>query len=175
MRLSLIAACGRRDRVIGVDGELPWRLPADLRRFKALTLGCPVIMGRKTHESIGRALPGRRNVVVSRQRREWAGCEVAVSVEAALQRAAAVAEAADDQDEVFIIGGGEIYAQTLPLAQRVYLTEVDADTPAGDAFFPLLPAAEWQEEAREMHEASEAHGAEAPTPAYAFVTYRRRG
>ena len=150
-KLNLIAACGQHDRVIGVAGELPWHLPADLRHFKALTMGCPVIMGRKTHESIGRALPGRRNIIVSRQPREWAGCEAASSIEAALQMVA-------DAEQVFVIGGGELYAQTLPLAQCVYLTEVDADTPAGDAFFPMLPPDDWREDSREAH-AAEAYAA----------------
>jgi len=139
--LALIAAVGT-NRVIGVDGHLPWRLPEDLKRFKALTLGHPVIMGRKTHESIGRPLPGRRNLVVSRQRGlTYAGCEVTSSLEEAL----ALVHGTDPLP--FVIGGEALYAAALPRATRLFLTEVPM-APQGDAYFPELDLAAWREVAR---------------------------
>lgn len=157
--LALIAALDR-DRLIGRDNALPWRLPEDLRHFKATTLGKPVIMGRKTWESLGRPLPGRRNVVVSRNA-DYAlqGAELVGSLEAALSLTA-------EAEEVFVIGGAELYRQALPLAQRLYLTEIDASH-TGDAWFPAFAADEWQETAREEH-------ANADGLAYAFVRYERR-
>lgn len=158
MALALIAACGRGN-VIGANNALPWHLPADLRRFKVLTMGCPIIMGRKTHDSIGRALPGRRNIVISRSGAVFAGCDRAASLGEALQLAAAA-------PRVFVVGGGEIYRQAVPLAQRLYITEVQSDAP-GDVFFPPIDAAVWKETAREAHPAADA------APAYAFVEYER--
>jgi len=141
-RLALIAAVAANG-VIGSDNALPWRLPEDLKRFKALTLGHPVIMGRKTFESIGRPLPGRRNLVITRNAGYRAdGCEVLDSLEAAL------AACAGSTDEVFVIGGAQIYAEALPLAQRLYLTEIRRDYP-GDARFPEWSRAQWKEVARE--------------------------
>ena len=134
-RISLIAALGR-DRVIGRDGGLPWHLPADLKRFKELTLGHPIIMGRKTHESIGRALPGRANLVVTRQRDYRAeGCVVVGSLEEALSYAV-------DDDEVFVIGGASLYAEALPVATRMYLTYVDGEFD-GDVYFPPYDESAW--------------------------------
>jgi len=134
-RLSLIAALGR-NRCIGAGGKLPWRLPEDLARFKALTLGHPVIMGRKTWESLPekfRPLPGRQNLVVTRNGGYAAsGGEVVYSLEEALAKARTEDE---NTGELFVIGGAELYAQALPLAGRLYLTLVD-DAPEGDAFFP---------------------------------------
>ncbi|MCH9705876.1 MAG: dihydrofolate reductase [Proteobacteria bacterium] len=165
MKLALIAARGS-DGVIGVNNQLPWHLPADLKKFKALTMGAPIIMGRKTHESIGRALPGRLNIVISRHAGNWQGCQQAGSLEAALQLATeAATEAAP---EIFIIGGGEIYRQALPLAQRLYITEVATTTTAGDTFFPEIDLTQWQEIEREAYVAT------ATTPAYAFVVYQRQ-
>lgn len=159
-RISLIAAVARNG-VIGTDNALPWRLPEDLRRFKALTLGHPVIMGRKTWESIGRPLPGRRNIIVTRNDSFAAeGCETAGSVEAA------IAACAGTTDEVFVIGGAQIYAQALPLAQRLHLTEIQADFP-GDAHFPAFDRGFWRESARESHRTDE--GLE-----FDFVVYDRR-
>lgn len=141
-RVSLIAAVAANG-VIGDNNALPWRLPEDLRRFKALTLGHPVIMGRKTFESIGRPLPGRRNIVISRNREyAAAGCEVAASLEAALEACR------NGSDEVFIIGGAQIYAEALPLAQRLYMTEVHCAF-EGDAHFPAFDRREWNEIQRE--------------------------
>ncbi|MDX9707208.1 MAG: dihydrofolate reductase [Azospira sp.] len=156
--VSLIAAMDRR-RLIGRDNALPWRLPEDLRHFKATTLGKPVIMGRKTWESLGRPLPGRRNIVVSRHPDYVAeGGETATSLPAALALAG-------EADEVFIIGGADIYRQALPLAQRLHLTEIDAEF-AGDAWFPEFPLAEWREAARETQRSADGLD-------FAFVRYER--
>jgi dihydrofolate reductase len=152
--VSLVAALAR-NRVIGAGNRLPWHLPEDLRRFKRLTMGAPVIMGRKTHESIGKALPGRRNIVVTRQPdARFAGCEVAGSLDAALALAG-------DVPEVFVIGGAELYRLALPRADRLYLTLIDADYD-GDTFFPDFDPADWRETARE------------PGAGFAFVTWERR-
>ena len=130
MHIALIVAVSR-NRVIGRGGQLPWHLPADLRRFKRLTMGHHLIMGRKTFESIGRPLPGRTSIVVTR-RLDYAppGVLIAGSIPAALQLAAA-------DREVFFVGGGEVYGQALPLCHKIYLTEVAADV-AGDTLFPEL-------------------------------------
>lgn len=131
MRISLIVAMAA-NRVIGRAGQLPWHLPGDLARFKRLTMGYPLIMGRKTFESIGRALPGRRTIVLSRQADyRAAGCRVVNGLDEALKLVW-------DDDEVFICGGEEVYRQALPLAQRIYLTELDRAV-AGDSFFPEIP------------------------------------
>lgn len=135
MKISLIVAASANN-VIGVDGGLPWRLPEDLRRFKQITMGKPMIMGRTTHESIGRALPGRTSIVITRQPNYVAdGCIVVSSIEAAL-------DAAGDVDEVMVIGGGEVYRQFLPMSDRIYLTRVQAEVD-GDTRFPELDMAEW--------------------------------
>ncbi len=158
-RLALIAAVAANG-VIGSDNALPWRLPEDLKRFRALTLGHPVIMGRRTFESIGRPLPGRRNIVVTRNAGWHAeGCETAASLEAAL------AAAGTAQDEVFVIGGAQLYAATLPRAQRLYLTEIRRPF-AGDARFPDVDWTGWKETARETHRTTE--GLE-----YDFAVYDR--
>ena len=128
MIISMIAAMAA-NRVIGKDNKMPWHLPADLKHFKKVTLGKPVVMGRKTFESIGRPLPGRRNIVISRQTQlHTSGAEWVNSVEQALALL-------NDQPEVMIIGGAEIYRQCLPLAKRLYLTKIELTTD-GDAFFP---------------------------------------
>jgi len=149
-----------RNRVIGRDGTLPWRLSADLQRFKALTMGHHIIMGRHTWESIGRPLPGRSSVVVTRNR-------AYVAAGAAVVRSLAEALAlARGDSEAFVIGGGELYRAALPLADRIYLTELNADY-AGDAFFPPLAAGEWRAAQREHHpQAGE-------QPAWDFVVYER--
>lgn len=160
-RISLIVAVGRNG-VIGRDGALPWRLPEDLKRFKALTMGHVMIMGRKTYESIGRLLPGRRSVIVSRQAGYVvAGATVAASLEDAIA-------AAGDAEEVFVIGGGEIYRAALPSVHRLLVTEVDA-SPEGDAWFPPVDTTLWRETAREVHDP----GPGADTPGFAFVDYER--
>lgn len=134
--ISLIVAMGR-NRVIGRGAAIPWRLPADQQRFKRVTMGRPIIMGRKTHESIGRALPGRLNIVVTRQADYAApGCEVVSSLESALARAG--------DGEAFVIGGHELYRRSLPIANRLYLTYLDL-SPEGDVFFPEFDPREWDE------------------------------
>ncbi len=136
MIISMIAAMGD-NRVIGVDGDMPWRLPADLKWFKQTTLGKPVIMGRKTYESIGRALPGRTNVVITRQADFTAeGCTVVHSIDEALQ-------AAGDVPEVMIIGGAAIYQACIPRAERLYMTIVHAAFD-GDTYFPEFDASKWE-------------------------------
>ena len=143
-RISFVVAVSRNG-VIGRDGGLPWHISSDLQRFKAITMGKPIIMGRKTWESLPkRPLPGRLNIVVTRQKNYMAENAVVVP------DAAAAIIAAGNVDEIAVIGGGEIYRMFMPLVDRVYLTEVDLDVD-GDTHFPVLPAAEWQETAREIH------------------------
>lgn len=153
--------------VIGRDNALPWHLPEDLRYFKRTTLGKPVIMGRKTFESIGRPLPGRPNIVVSR-RIDWTATGVTVvdSLASALASGQALA-ASSGAEELVVIGGAQIYAAALSLASRLYVTEVHAMVD-GDTWFPPLDPADWQEIAREEHPAT----ADNPYP-YAFVVYER--
>jgi dihydrofolate reductase len=150
MKISLIAAMGE-NRVIGGSGHIPWRLPADFKHFKELTIGHPIVMGRKTFESIGKALPGRTNIVITRDKSyRHDGIVVAASPEAALS-AAATAEGAD---EVFVIGGAEIYRLFLPKASVVYLTKV-LGAFEGDAFFPELDKEKWELVSEEKHMADE--------------------
>ena len=159
--LALIAALDR-NCAIGRGNALPWHLPADLKRFKALTLGHPVLMGRKTAESIGRALPGRRNLVLTRaSQAPFAEQEVVGSLDAALASIGA-------QDTLMVIGGGEVYALALPFAQRLHLTLVDTAISDADAFFPRLDAREWRETTCESHAADDKHAF-----AYTFVDYER--
>lgn len=158
-RVVLIAALDR-NRAIGKANALPWRLAEDLARFKRLTLGHPVVMGRKTYDSIGRPLPGRDNIVVSRDRSlAIPGATVVGSLDAALAAAGAA-------DQVYVIGGGEIYALALPRADRLELTEVETAI-AGDAWFPAWKRASFREVARERH-LDRACGL-----AFSFVTYER--
>jgi len=139
--LALIAAVAQNG-VIGIDNRLPWRLPDDLRRFRALTTGHSIIMGRKTWESIGKPLPGRQNIVVTRQRDFQAlGADVVASLEAALATASM-------PEPVFVIGGEALYREALPLADRLYLTEILQDF-AGDARFPGYARGAWRETSRE--------------------------
>jgi dihydrofolate reductase len=147
-RLHLIVARARNG-VIGDHGALPWRLPEDLAHFKRTTMGHAVVMGRKTWDSIGRALPGRRNIVVTRNPGWRApGAEAAHSLEEALQRCHAPA-AGSAGDDLFVIGGAELYAQALQHGvDSIYLTEIDADFP-GDTWFPALDRARWREASRE--------------------------
>jgi dihydrofolate reductase len=140
--LALIAAMAQ-NRVIGRDNQLPWRLPEDLRHFKAKTLGKPVIMGRKTWDSLGRPLPGRLNIVVSRQADlRLDGAEVFPALDVALERADAWARE-QGVDELMLIGGAQLYAQALPIADRIYLTRIGLK-PEGDAWFPEFDVAGWQ-------------------------------
>ena len=161
VRLSLVAAVARNG-VIGRDNQIPWRLPSDLKRFKALTLGHPVIMGRKTFESIGRPLPGRDNIVLSRRGFRAEGATVVATLPAAL---ALAAERAGEGGEVFILGGAELYRETIAMADRLCITEVDA-APEGDAVFPEIDRGFWRESARKR-----ASRAEGDTVASSFVVY----
>ncbi|MCS7004420.1 MAG: dihydrofolate reductase [Cytophagales bacterium] len=150
LKISLIAAISQ-NRVLGKNNHLPWHLPDDLKRFKQLTLGHTVVMGRKTFESIGKALPQRRNIVMSRQANFIAhGCWVVASVSQVLEL---VQEW--NETELFVIGGGEIYRKMLPIATHLYLTEVYT-TVEGDTFFPFL-GEEWKEIKRVSHFADERH------------------
>ncbi|RYY21017.1 MAG: dihydrofolate reductase [Cytophagaceae bacterium] len=164
--VSLIVAAAENG-VIGRQGQLPWHLPADLKHFKALTLGRPVVMGRRTFESIGRPLPGRANIVLTSQL-AWPA-PAGVLLAHSLPEALALAATQPGGEEVCIIGGGEIYRQALPGADVVHLTEVHTTVPDGDAFFPTLTPREWREETRQRHPADERHAV-----AYSFVTLRRR-
>jgi dihydrofolate reductase len=148
MIVSHIVATDERG-VIGRDGKMPWHLSADLKRFKQLTMGHTMIMGRKTYESIGKALPGRKSIVVSRQQGyELADADVVASVDAALVRARELIKQVDE--EVFIIGGGELYRQTMPLIERIYLTRIHRDVGGGDAHYPDLPCG-FREKDRESY------------------------
>ena len=167
--VSIIVAAAENG-VIGKDGELPWRLRDDLKRFKAITMSHPIIMGRATWESIGRPLPGRHNIVLTRQKEYVAeGATVVNSPAAALAAASAPDAGHSDNDggEVMIIGGGDIYALFLPMAHRIYLTRVHVDVD-GDAYFPALDDAEWATVDEEAHPASSDN--EYP---YSFVTLER--
>jgi dihydrofolate reductase len=159
--IAIIVAMAK-NRTIGIDNTLPWRIPADMQHFKRLTMGHHLIMGRKTFESIGRPLPGRTTVVVSRDRSlKIDGCIVANSLPEA------VANCASDP-QVFVVGGAEIYAQALGLADTLYITEIQQDVD-GDAHFPELNCNEWLEVAREIQRQ------ETPEPLeYHFVEYRRK-
>ncbi|WP_156884610.1 dihydrofolate reductase [Stappia stellulata] len=165
--LVLVAAVAENG-VIGAKGDMPWRLSSDLKRFKRLTLGHPMIMGRKTFESIGRPLPGRTTLVVTRDP-DWTreGVVTAPSLDAALERAAGIASA-DGVDAVMVVGGGEIYAAALPRADRLEITQVHA-SPDGDAHFPQIDERVWQEVARETPE----RGAKDSTDV-TFLSYRRK-
>ena len=145
--ISIIVAASTNN-AIGIRGELPWRLSSDLQHFNATTMGKPIVMGRKTWDSIGRPLPGRQNIVITRQAGFVAeGCDVVASL-------AEAAEAAGDENEIMVIGGSEIYSLALPMADRLYLTRVHAAVD-GDAFFPEIDATEWRLIDDEHHEADE--------------------
>ena len=163
--LILIAALGE-NRVIGVDNSMPWHLPGDFKYFKATTLGKPIIMGRKTWDSLGRPLPGRLNLVVSRQTDlALEGAEVFPSLEAAVQRAEAWA-LEQGVDELMLIGGAQLYAQGLEQAERLYLTRV-ALSPAGDAWFPEFDANRWK------LVSNLENPAEGDKPAYSFEVWEK--
>lgn len=149
MRISLIVAMDR-ERGIGLENGLPWRLAADMKRFRELTMGHHLLLGRKTFESIGRPLPGRQIVIITRAPSyQVDGCSVVHSIEGALELARS-----RDETEVFIGGGAEVYAQALPLADRLYLTLVETVAPA-DTFFPKWESAEWIERERSFHPADD--------------------
>lgn len=161
MKISIITAMDE-NRLIGKANGLPWHLPADLQFFKKVTLGKPIVMGRKTFESIGRPLPGRQNIVVSRNPDYIAeGCDVVASLDAAI-------EAAGDAEELMIIGGANLYQQTLAEADTLYLTKVHGAFD-GDAWFPEIDETQWQQTWREDHTADEKN-----TVDYSFVELKRK-
>ncbi|MEG1463449.1 MAG: dihydrofolate reductase [Mucinivorans sp.] len=152
--ISIIVAIATNG-VIGCHNRLIWHISEDLKRFKSLTMGHPIVMGRKTFASIGRALPGRQNIVISRDKAlKIDGVDVVASMEEAIK-------IASTDGEIFIIGGGEIYHLALPLASKLYVTQVE-QSPQGDTFFPEIDENEWQETHREEHEG------------FAFIDYSRR-
>lgn len=166
MRVAMIVAQAQ-NRVIGRDNKLPWYLPGDLKYFKQATLGKPIVMGRKTFDSIGKPLPGRLNIVITRdQSYQPDGVKVVHSLQEAIELAESQA-LIDGAEELMIIGGEQIYAQALPLAERLYITQVHADV-EGDAHFPVFEPDDWQELGREDF------SAEGPNPYdYSFIVYQR--
>ena len=160
MRISIIAAVARK-RAIGKDNNLIYRLPNDLKRFKQLTTGNTIIMGRKTLESLPKgALPNRRNIVLTRSDATFAGCDTYRSLDEALKNCA-------DNEDIYIIGGGSIYAQSMEMADRLCLTEIDDTPEEADTFFPDY--SEWHETWRENHDKDERHEHK-----YAFVNYEKK-
>lgn len=157
-----IVVARARNGIIGGNNQLPWHLPADLKHFKAVTIGHPVIMGRKTYESIGKPLPGRRNIIVTtNQDYDAPGCDIVYSLEEAIELAKQT-----KPEKICILGGGIIFQQALPLTDVIYLTEVDAE-PSGDIYFNFDPK-DWRPESIEEHNAD----AKNPHP-YTFITLRR--
>lgn len=160
MSLVLVAALDRAC-AIGLGNQLPWRLPDDLKRFKALTLGHPVLMGRKTADSLGRALPGRSNLVLTRSGRvPFEGMQAVASLDEAVALTAG--------EPLMVIGGGEVYSLALPQADRMHLTHVATEVVGADVFFPAFDASDWVVEGRQAHTADDRHG-----HAFEFVDYRR--
>lgn len=158
--LSIIVAIDK-NRGIGQKNGLPWKLPADLKHFKEVTMGHPIIMGRKTYESIGRALPGRRNIIVTRNADFAApGCEVVYGLDEALKLVGG--------GDAFVIGGAEIFRQALPLAQNIYITEIHYEFPC-DVFFPEFDMGEWREAERKLGVKDEKNPYD-----YWFVIYERK-
>lgn len=158
--ITLIAARARNG-VIGRNNQMPWKIPGEQAYFKRMTMGSPIVMGRKTWESLGRVLPGRHNIVVTRNRAYKAtGADVVASFDDALK-------VAGDVDQIFVIGGAQLYASAMPHARRVLLTEIDADFD-GDTHMPALDRTQWRETGRETH------GPTSERPfAYSFVVYER--
>jgi len=164
MKIILIVAFDRNN-AIGLNNDLPWKLPDDLRRFKALTLGKPILMGRKTAQSLGRALPGRLNLVLTRAgRAPLDGMQAVASMEQAIERAAE-----DGAQELCVIGGGEVYRLTMEHADLLAVTEVDAVVDNADTHFPLIDPVVWSPVRSELHAADDRHAY-----AFSFVDYARR-
>lgn len=160
MTISIIAAMGNK-RVIGIENRLPWQLPADMQWFRRCTMGKPIIMGRTTFESIGKPLPGRKNIVVTRNKQyQLDGAVVVHSLEAAI-------EAVQGDDEAMIIGGSNIYNQALDIANKLYITHIHADF-EGDSWFPAYDESQWSVVSREEHLADEKNGYD-----YSFVVLER--
>ena len=164
MTISLVVAAANNNG-IGKDGKLPWHLPADMKHFKNITWGLPVVMGRKTFESIGKVLPGRKNIVITRQTGwEAEGVVVVKKIEDAL-----IVAAETDAKEVMVVGGGEIYKLIFEKARRIYLTRVDADLEA-DTFFPAIEPAQWHIVSQQNHEADPKNAYN-----YSFQVWERQG
>ena len=159
--IKTIVVAISENNAIGKDNQLLWYLPADLKHFKNITTGHTVIMGRKTFDSVGKPLPNRRNIIITRHVMHIEGCEVVSSIDAALALCA-------DEEEVFIVGGAEIYKQSIHLTDRIYLTIVHKKFEA-DSFFPEIDYAEWVEKAREDHQPDEKNNLP-----YSFITLERR-
>jgi len=160
MIISIVVAMDR-NRTIGVHNRLPWHLPADLKHFKAVTMGKPIIMGRRTFESIGKPLPGRKNIVITRDRTySTEGVEICYSLQEALAATGKV-------EEIMIIGGASIFGEALPLASRLYLTTIE-DQFSGDTFFPEIDEAQWLEVSRENHQPDDKN-----SYGYSFITLER--
>lgn len=160
-RISLIAAMAQ-NRTIGINNTLPWRLPGELKYFKAVTMGHHILMGRKTYESIGKPLPGRTTVIITRNADYTAeGCTIANSIDAAIHASAS-------DNEIFFVGGAELYSQALAIADRLYLTEIQKNY-EGDAHFPAFDYHQWHEVNREKHKTDEPDGLE-----FHFVVYDRK-
>lgn len=145
--MMLIAAMSQ-NRVIGVNNQLPWHLPNDLKHFKSVTMGKTIVMGRKTFESIGKPLPGRRNVVLTRDLEWKAPCETLHTIESVLSMA--------ETEDVCVIGGAEIYAQCMPFAQELFLTQIEVNL-EGDAYFPEIDVTQWKEVLHEKHAQDDKH------------------
>jgi dihydrofolate reductase len=161
MKIAIIVATDN-NRLIGKDNDLPWKLSADLQYFKRVTMGKPLIMGRKTHESIGRPLPGRKNIIITRDETFTAeGCVVVNSIDAALAECV-------DVEEVMVMGGASLYEQFLPRANKLYLTQVHAEL-TGDTWFPEWNPEQWLELEREDHQADENNQFD-----YSFIVYQRK-
>lgn len=164
--LTIVVATAE-NRAIGLNGKMPWHIPEDLKYFKAVTSGHPIIMGRKTFQSIGRPLPGRTNIVITRDQDYQAeGITVTHSLEQAIETAKTVAQS-DGLSEIMVIGGAEIYALALPYTTRIHRTEIHAET-EGDAFFPELVASDWQEISRKSGNSATPDGT-----TYCFVVFER--
>jgi dihydrofolate reductase len=160
MTVTIVVAISE-NHVIGKDNQLPWYMPNDLKHFKDITTGHTVIMGRKTYDSVGKPLPRRRNIIITRKPITIEGCEFVNSIEAALALCA-------DEPEVFIVGGAEIYKQSIKLTDRIYLTIIHKKFD-GDSFFPEIDKHEWKEVFREDHESDDKN----PFP-YSFITLERK-
>lgn len=168
MLISLIVAHSS-NRVIGIDGQLPWHIPDDLKYFKAITLGKPIIMGRKTFDSIGKPLPGRLNIIITKNTDlTIEECVVVNNLEAAITEAKNYFKTQDtDQEEIFIIGGAQIFKQSMEFANKIYITEVHAEY-AGDVFFDELSDNDWIEVSRDLHDS------ENDKIPFSFVTYSKK-
>ena len=159
MTVTIVVAISE-NYVIGKDNKLLWHIPNDLKHFREITTGRTIIMGRKTYESVGKPLPKRRNIIITRQNIKIEGCEVVNSIGEAL-------ELCKGEDEVFIVGGAEIYRQSMKLTNRIYLTIIHKEF-EGDSFFPRINEQEWKEVSREDHQPDEKN-----LLPYSFITYER--